>query len=168
MRFLRPFLGMLLAVTTGGSAVAQAGAYGRTMQGERHERGAGGCHVGGVVAQITSDHLAVKTDSGVYYGIFYYSSTQFLKTAPHAATMAERQPTFGRRPQGEQRIPPQPITISDIQNGDTILGFGQFDAQHHTVAAVRILKLDPERAARFPESHEVGRGCFSNLSEGVR
>jgi len=99
----------------------------------------------GTVTAVTPDHFALKTELGETYTIFYSVNTRFMKQPAGP----RRQPGQGRgSDQGDnaQRTPPETIKAADIHVGDAIMAGGEVDTNAHTVGAVMVMLIDPERA----------------------
>ncbi len=97
----------------------------------------------GTVSAIAADRFTLRTELGETYTIFYSVNTHFLKQ-PAGPRHALGSSSGGE--QGFQRTPPVVIKASDIHVGDAIAAGGEVDTAAHTVGAVTVLLIDPERA----------------------
>lgn len=97
----------------------------------------------GTVTAIAADHFAVKTELGESYTIFYSVNTRFLKQPAGPRREPGQQRGEG---DGGQRTPPVAIKAADIHVGDAIAAGGDVDTAAHTVGAVMVMLIDPERA----------------------
>lgn len=86
----------------------------------------GGRPVAGTIAEVTADHLTLKTDNGETYKVFISANTRFMKDR-------------------------QPVSASDLKVGDVVFTMGKLDENAKTVGAVMVAVLDPERAKQMRE-----------------
>jgi hypothetical protein len=133
------------AASPGGQDGPGNGGQGGGWQGRRGAWGGSGSEGRGILGTVTeaaADHFTVKTDLGETYTVHFSVNTRILK-AP------ER-----RRGQGdsdEPRTPPQTIKPAEIKVGDAITAGGEVDASAHSIGAVMIMQIDPERAKQMRE-----------------
>jgi len=112
------------------------------MRGRGSVWGEGHGTVGTVMA-VAADRFTLKTELGETYTIFYSVNTHFMK-----------QPAGPRRKPGDsssseqnfQRTPPVVIKAAEIHVGDAIAAGGEVDTSAHTVGAITVMLIDPERA----------------------
>lgn len=97
----------------------------------------------GTVTAVAADHFTLKTELGETYTIFYSVNTHFLK---QPAGPRRRPGDSGNSEQGFQRTPPVVIKAADIHLGDAIAAGGEVDTAAHTLGAVTVMLIDPERA----------------------
>jgi hypothetical protein len=118
----------------------------------------------GTVTEVAADHYTVKTDAGDVYIVHFSSDTRIMKQS------ARMRGPGGGSGQGEGGVqgagggqgggggygrggnggnPPQELKPSDIKVGDVIDATGNTDASAKSVAAMRIVRVDPERVAQM-------------------
>ncbi len=141
---------MAVAAALTAVALGQDGGYG--------QRGRGGFGGGmgrglmGTVTEVAADHYTIKTETGESYVVHFDANTRITKRAAGVGGP-------GGGGQGEGRgggmgwggNPPQQIKATDIKVGDMITAMGDTDATAKSVAASRIVQLDPETAKRMQE-----------------
>jgi len=103
----------------------------------------------GTVTEVAADHYTIKTEMGEVYTVHFSANTRITK-----------QPAGMRGPGGGGGAggqgmgggnPPQEIKATDIKVGDAIRAVGEIDTTAKSVAATRIVELDPETAKRMQE-----------------
>jgi hypothetical protein len=104
----------------------QSGSEGRGGGQGWRQRGAGrmGQPVQGTVSAVSSGKVTIKTDAG---------DTYVITPGDNARVMKDR----------------QPIQVSDIKPGDTVIAMGQVDATKKSVTAMMLMDLDPAAAAQM-------------------
>ncbi len=131
--------------------------------GQRGGRGGGimGRGLMGTVTEVAADHFTVKTEMGDMYTIHFGANTRITKQAP-----GSRGPGgggggggrgmgggggYGRGGNGGGGNPPQEIKATDIKVGDVIVAMGDADATAKSVAATRVVQLDPATVKQIQE-----------------
>lgn len=130
--------------------------------GQRGGRGGFGGGMGrglmGTVTAVAADHYTIKTETGDIYVVHFDANTRITKQpagmrgsggGPGGGQGAGAGGGMGRRGYGGN--PPQQIKASDIKVGDMINAAGETDATAKTIAAMRIMQLDPETVKRMQE-----------------
>ena len=137
--------------------------------GQRGGRGGFGGGMGrglmGTVTDVAADHYTIKTEMGDTYVVHFDANTRITKQpagmrgpggGPGGPGGGQGQGVsagggggMGRGGYGGN--PPQQIKSTDIKAGDVISVMGDTDATAKTVAASRIMQLDPEAAKRMQE-----------------
>jgi len=158
MRF-RLFSAVVAAVLLTSAAVAQdsvpappAGQGSGPGNGGGYGRRGGGMGRGmmGTVTEMTTDHFTMKTEIGEIYTVHFTADTRFVKQPPRGAGGAPGEGGYGRG-MGAGGNPPQRIRPADIKIGDAIAAMGDTDAAAKSIAAERVMLLDPETAARMQQ-----------------
>jgi hypothetical protein len=111
--------------------------------------GYGGRGVVGTVTEVASDHYTVKTEMGEVHIVHFSADTRITKQP-----VGMRGPGGGGGAGGQgmgSGNPPQEIKATDIKVGDAIRAMGEIDTAAKSVAATRIIELDPETAKRMQE-----------------
>jgi Domain of unknown function (DUF5666) len=139
--------------------------------GQRGGRGGFGGGMGrglmGTVTEVAADHYTIKTESGDTYAVHFDANTRITKQpagmrgpgsgpggGPGAGGQGAGAGGGGGRMGGGGGYggnPPQQIKATDIKVGDMINATGETDATAKTVAAMRIMQLDPETVKRIKE-----------------
>jgi hypothetical protein len=130
--------------------------------GQRGQRGGFGGGMGmmgrglvGTVTEIAADHYTIITDAGEIYTVHFTSDTRMVKQAAGMHTPGGGSVGMGGGGQGMGRgfggNPPQEIKAIDVKVGDVIGVMGNTDATAKSVAALRIVRLDPEVARQMRE-----------------
>ncbi len=99
----------------------------------------GGRGVVGTVTEVTPDHYTIKNENGETYTVHYSPNTRVMKL-PEQRGNADG-----------MRTPPEEIKPSEIKVGDAIMADGEVDAAAKSVGALRVVKIDPERAREMRE-----------------
>lgn len=84
----------------------------------------GGAPTSGTVTAVSGNHLTIRDEQGQTYTV---------ETGPNTRIRKDR----------------QPVQLSDIKVGDTIMASGNLDEQAKTVGAMFVVVLSPEQAARM-------------------
>ncbi len=152
-----------------GGGNGQRGGRGGGMGGGMMGRG-----LMGTVTEVAADHYTIKTEMGDVYTVHFSADTRITKQAP-----GMRGPGgggggggqgmgggggYGRGGNGGGGNPPQEIKATDIKVGDVIVAMGDADATAKSVAATRVVQLDPatvkqiqEEAANFGKTWLQGK-----------
>ena len=137
-------------------------------QGSQGQRGGGrggwggggmmGRGLTGTVTEAAADHYTIKTDAGESYTVRFSADTRIQKQAAGMPGRSERGQGWqggqaGQGGEGGERggNPPQMLKSTDIKVGDAIIAIGEIDAAAKSVAAMRVLQVDPERAKEMRE-----------------
>jgi hypothetical protein len=112
--------------------------------------GMGGRGVEGTVTAVASSYYTVKTETGESFRINFSANTRILKQAAPKQGERVEGPGGGDR-SGRQRPAPEPIKATDIKTGDDVVAMGEVDTAAHSVGAVVVLQIDPERARMMRE-----------------
>jgi len=144
------------------SSGGNGGGYGQ--RGARGGFGGMGRGLMGTVTDVTADHYTIKTETGDTYVVHFDANTRITRQpagmrGPGAGPGGGQSPGSapggnggaGRGGYGYGGNPPQQIKATDIKVGDVIGVMGDTDATAKTVAASRIMQLDPEAAERMKE-----------------
>ena len=109
--------------------------------GERGGWAGGARGIRGTVTAISGTTVTIKTDEGDAYKVFTSENTRIMKQPMQ--TGGNRQPEPGER---------QPLKVSEIHIGDTLMAGGELDAKAKTVGAVFVAVVDAEQAKKMRES----------------
>lgn len=151
------------AASQAGQNPSQNSGAGNGGYGQRGGRGGyGGGMMGqalmGTVTEVAADHYTIKTEAGDVYTVHFTSDTRIMK---QGAGMRARGGGGGQGPDaaegagggqgmgGGRGNPAQELKASDIKVGDVIGAMGKTDASAKSVAAMRIVQVDPERVAQM-------------------
>ncbi|MGD0740670.1 MAG: DUF5666 domain-containing protein [Terracidiphilus sp.] len=129
-----------------GGGNGQRGGRGGGMGGGMMGRG-----LMGTVTEVAADHYTIKTEMGDMYTIHFGANTRIT-----------RQPAGMRGPGGGGGggygrggggggTPPQEIKAADIKVGDAIVATGDTDVTAKSVAAMRVVQLDPATVKQIQE-----------------
>lgn len=162
----RRFFSMLLAAVLSSTTVSLAAQSGPPAspagqdgagQGQGQDQGQGGWQgrrgawggpgsegrgILGTVTEVAADHFTVKTDLGETYTVHFSVNTRILKAPERRRGQVEGD---------EPRTLPQTIKPTEIKVGDAITAGGEVDASAHSIGAVMIMQIDPERAKQMRE-----------------
>jgi hypothetical protein len=89
--------------------------------------------IGGAVTAISGSTITIKTDEGDTYQILTSANSHIMKRV-------DRQP--------------EPVKVSDIHVGDSVMAGGEVDAKAKTIGAVFVMVLTPEQAAQAKKMRE--------------
>lgn len=145
------------------SGQQNGGGYGQ-RGGRRGFGGGMGRGLIGTVTEVAADHYTIKTEMGDTYVVHFDANTRITKQPAGMRGPGGGGPSGGQGPGagpggggGMGRggygggNPPEEIKAGDIKIGDAIGAMGDTDAAAKTVAASRIMLLDPETAKRMEE-----------------
>ncbi|MDR3739888.1 MAG: DUF5666 domain-containing protein [Terracidiphilus sp.] len=142
---MRPrLLVALLFAITSSLACAQDAAGSGGMRGRGAALWGEGHGTVGTVTAIAADHFTLKTELGETYTIFYSVNTRFMKQP--AGARRQGQGRANGSGDDATRTPPETIKATEIHVGDAIGAGGEVDTTAHTVGAVMVMLIDPERA----------------------
>src|SRR5277367_1059443 len=106
------------------------GGYGSGSGGGMMGNGRG---VGGTVTAVSGSTITIKTEEGDTYQVLTSANSRIMKRV-------DRQP--------------EPVKISDIHVGDSVMAGGEVDAKAKTVGAVFVMVLTAEQAAQARKMRE--------------
>lgn len=104
----------------------------------------------GTVTETASDSYTIKNEAGEVFTVHISPNTRIVKSSPPPAGPGQPGVDSGRG-MGARRTPPQPIKADDIKPGDAIMAMGEVDQSAHSVGAVMVMLIDPERAKKMEE-----------------
>ena len=112
----------------------------------------------GTVTQIAADHFTVKTYAGETGTVNFSVNTRFMKQLAGMGQgmgggmgRGQGQGMPGAMPADGAGAAPQTIKSSDIKVGDDIAAMGEVNAVAHSIGAVMVVQIDPERARQMHE-----------------
>jgi hypothetical protein len=113
----------------------------------------------GTVTEAAADHYTIKTEMGDTYIVHFSANTRITKQPVGMRNSGGGGGGQGmgvgggrgRGGYGNGGNPPQEIKATDIKVGDAITAQGDIDATAKSVAATRIVQLDPDTAKRMQE-----------------
>jgi len=134
-----------------GGGNGQRGGRGGGMGGGMMGRG-----LMGTVTEVGADHYTIKTEMGDMYTIHFGANTRITRQpagmrGPGGGGGGQGAGGGGGYGRGGGGTPPQEIKATDIKVGDAIVATGDTDVTAKSVAAMRVVQLDPATVKQIQE-----------------